>query len=108
MKKPGNIVKQKKKKVTQTKSVKSSKKISNKLLAYIGVLFISLFAVVIFTTKQQSITGLAEQPSPSPVVPTFYQIGDCQANNDCPTTYPSVYPTASYPTPTTAYPSAYP
>lgn len=108
MKKLASSAKQKKKRVKQTSSVKSSKKISKKLLAYIGVLFISLFVVVIIATKHQSITGLAEQPSPSPVVPTFYQIGDCQANNDCPTTYPSLYPTASYPTPTTAYTSAYP
>lgn len=116
MKKLLGTEKLKKKKVKQTKSVKPQKKTSTKVLTYIGILFISLFTIVIFSSKQQSITGLAVYPSPSPIVPTFYNIGDCYANNDCPTNYPTVYskiyptPTINYnnPTPTVAYPTAYP
>ena len=76
----------KKKTIKKIKPVKSRQKFSKKLIIGIGILFISLFIIVIFSGQRQNFNGDAAQIA---ITPTFGIFGPCQTNNTCPTGSPT-------------------
>jgi len=86
---PVSVKQSKEKVIKRVKPVKRQETFSKKILIGVGILIISLFIIVFFSSQPQSLQGNAAQSVTSNITPTFGAIGDCTTNHDCPSVSPS-------------------